>query len=436
MDPTRPFDTLGAVDTGRASAVARAINGMLRPRFPSGWNAAFIEEAFAHVGDAYAGRVPGLLACVTPYHDLRHALECALATARLIDGWEDFKANQGSSLGAKLAMITVVLAAMHDMGFLRRESEAHVPGGALARGHEARAAEHTREYLRGTCLASHAELARLIEATRLGHGLDEFESEPRLLLMARMLATADLTSQLADRYYLEKCRDFLYREFVEAGIACGPDGSNPDAPYSSPEDLLRKTPAFCREHVLDRLDSELGGVHRLFTRHFHGENPYGRAIEGNLAYLREVIDSGDFGRLRRVPVAVLASGVDGPGNMPATVRGVMDRRKLLQATPETTVTKAARLMAVRRVGAIAVVEDKRLVGIFTERDALVRVIARKLDPETTRLDEVMTRMPITVGPEESIDTARSMMRRHGFRHLAVVEGDEPVGMVSSRESAT
>src|SRR5512146_326246 len=83
------------------------------------------------------------------------------------------------------------------------------------------------------------------------------------------------------------------------------------------------------------------------------------------------------------------------------VRTVMERKKLLTAPPETTVGKAAELMARRKVGAIMVVEHHKLVGIFTERDAVFRVIAQGRDARTTRLADVMTPAPQTVDPDKS-----------------------------------
>ena len=114
------------------------------------------------------------------------------------------------------------------------------------------------------------------------------------------------------------------------------------------------------------------------------------------------------------------------------VRSRIEGRKLLKATPETTVRRAAMLMAVKRVGAIAVMRDGQLLGIFTERDALFRVIAKGLDPEQTPLADVMTPAPHTIRPDQTLECAREIMRVQGFRHLPVVEDEETIGMVSSR----
>lgn len=116
------------------------------------------------------------------------------------------------------------------------------------------------------------------------------------------------------------------------------------------------------------------------------------------------------------------------------VRSVMERKKLLTAAPETTVSQAAKLMAKKNVGAVMVVQDEHLVGIFTERDALVRVIAQERDTQTTRLAEVMTTNPQTVDPGKSFGSALLMMYENGFRHVPVVEDGKVIGIVSSRNA--
>ena len=116
------------------------------------------------------------------------------------------------------------------------------------------------------------------------------------------------------------------------------------------------------------------------------------------------------------------------------VRSVMQRRRVLKATPETLVSKAAELMAAKNVGAIMVIEDDRLVGIFTERDVVFRVVARGLDAQATRLADVMTRAPHTVDPDKSFGYALLVMQENGFRHLPVMQDGKPIGIVSSRSA--
>lgn len=116
------------------------------------------------------------------------------------------------------------------------------------------------------------------------------------------------------------------------------------------------------------------------------------------------------------------------------IRSVMERKKLVTAPPETTVSNAAKLMAKKNVGAVMVVEKERLVGIFTERDAVFRVIAKGLDIQTTLLSDVMTHAPQTVDPDKSFGYALLMMHENGFRHVPVVEKGKVLGIVSSRNA--
>jgi CBS domain-containing protein len=116
------------------------------------------------------------------------------------------------------------------------------------------------------------------------------------------------------------------------------------------------------------------------------------------------------------------------------IREVMQRKEALSLPPETTVSEAAELMAAKKIGAAMVVERERLIGIFTERDALFRVLARGLDARTTRLAEVMTAEPLTVGPNSSYGYALIMMQENGFRHAPVVDNGKPIGIVSSRNA--
>lgn len=116
------------------------------------------------------------------------------------------------------------------------------------------------------------------------------------------------------------------------------------------------------------------------------------------------------------------------------VRDLMEQEKLLTAPPQTTVGEAGMMMARRKVGAVMVLENQKLVGIFTERDAVFRVIALGRDAQTTALAEVMTAAPQTVDPEKSFGYALLLMHEHGFRHLPVMEDGELIGIVSARNA--
>lgn len=117
-----------------------------------------------------------------------------------------------------------------------------------------------------------------------------------------------------------------------------------------------------------------------------------------------------------------------------TIKNVMDPNRFLTAAPDQTVSDASSMMQTRNVGAVLVIVDGKLMGIFTERDAVFRVIAKGLDPTTTRLADVMTVEPITLSPEKSYGHALLLMQENGFRHVPVVQNGVPIGIISSRNA--
>jgi hypothetical protein len=115
-----------------------------------------------------------------------------------------------------------------------------------------------------------------------------------------MVGTADLIGQMSDRMYLEKCRDFLYREFVLGNVARDtlPDGREV-VRYASPEDLVIKTPGFYEYVARSRIESKLGGVDRFVCAHFDGANPYQAEIDRNMDFLRRAIETANLKSMRR-----------------------------------------------------------------------------------------------------------------------------------------
>ena len=114
---------------------------------------------------------------------------------------------------------------------------------------------------------------------------------------------------------------------------------------------------------------------------------------------------------------------------------VIAGQTLVTAEPQTTVRAAARMMAEKRVGAVLVLESGRLAGIFTERDALNKILAVGLDADVTPLVQVMVRNLQTIGPDKPLAYALHMMAEGGFRHVPVVDAaGAPLGMVSARDA--
>jgi CBS domain-containing protein len=104
-----------------------------------------------------------------------------------------------------------------------------------------------------------------------------------------------------------------------------------------------------------------------------------------------------------------------------------------QADMGQTVLETVRAMVERNIGAVPVIHGGELVGIFSERDLMRRVVAEGRDPRATCVAEVMTDDPLAVGTGEDLETCMALMRRHGFRHLPVCHEGQLVGMVSLRD---
>lgn len=117
-----------------------------------------------------------------------------------------------------------------------------------------------------------------------------------------------------------------------------------------------------------------------------------------------------------------------------SLRSLVEGQTPITVAKSVTVAEAARTMKQHNIGALLVVDGQRLCGIFTERDALFRVVAEGRDGKTTRLSEVMTRNPQTVKPDQPFSVALQMMYGGKFRHVPVVEDGRPVGIISARDA--
>jgi len=116
------------------------------------------------------------------------------------------------------------------------------------------------------------------------------------------------------------------------------------------------------------------------------------------------------------------------------IRAIIENQEILTAPSTTTIRDAARLMKRHKTGALLVCDKRRLVGVFTERDALFRVTAEECDPKTTLLADVMTPNPRTIDADKPLGHALHMMYEGGFRNVPVVENGRPIGLVSAHHA--
>ncbi len=112
---------------------------------------------------------------------------------------------------------------------------------------------------------------------------------------------------------------------------------------------------------------------------------------------------------------------------------LIEGHPLHHANSSESVRDVARLMTERNVGAVAVLDSGKLVGVFSERDLMTRVVAAGLDPDKTAVENVMTRSIVVAGPRDDINSAMQKMHKLGCRHLPVVDGGNLLGMLSIRD---
>jgi hypothetical protein len=294
-------DVTNRVNVEDACRVRDAVLALFAARYP-GVDLAPLSYAFDDFRALFEGNYPGYLACDTLYHDMRHTLDMSLAMARLMDGYERSCA-ESERLGPRRAMLGVLIALLHDTGYIKRSSEAAIENGAVfTKVHVSRSADFISSYLPVLGFAAEAPMAaRLVHFTGYEMEIDDIRvDDPKDRLLGCLVGTVDLIGQMSDRLYLEKCREFLYKEFVWGNIARDtlPDGRE-IVRYASPEDLMIKTPGFYEYVARTRMTSKLGGVDRFASAHFDGTNLYQSEIECNMGFLRRAIETADLKSLRR-----------------------------------------------------------------------------------------------------------------------------------------
>jgi hypothetical protein len=297
------FDITNTVRVSSAPAVLQAVCQLLVSTWPDS-DVGPLRRAFSDFDDMFAGRKPGFAGVDTVYHDTQHSLDVTLAMARLLAGYER-QADGLWQLGAERAVAGVIMALFHDVGYLRRAADTGYSNGAeLTRTHVSRGVSFLDDYFPELGMPQWAPVASvLLHFTGYEVPLAEIVvADARDRRMGHLLGTADMIAQLADRCYLEKCRDRLYLEFVLGGMALTPNSAGgTEVRYASGLDLLRQTPQFVAHTRAQRLDGEFNRAYRYLEILFDGSNPYMESIERNLAFLDQVLRSESWRLLRRNP---------------------------------------------------------------------------------------------------------------------------------------
>ena len=300
------YDVTNTVMISDPRAVAREVCKLLHRAHPKA-DLAPVRKAFDTFTRIYSGTLPGYHGCDTWYHDAQHSLDCTLAMARLLDGHE--RTAGRNRLGHRRTRLGVICALFHDVGYIRRLDETQFRNGAeLTLCHVTRSGEFLAEFLPTVGFGPEAPMARkLVHFTGYEMPLDHIRvHDLKDRRLGFLLGTSDLMAQMADRNYPEKCRDFLYHEFVACGLAGQGRPGAPRPLYTSPDDLVRKTPEFARKLFNDRLDGYFEGAYRYIEDHFGGRNPYLAEIRRHIDFILQAVEQGSLDQLRRHPESVNA----------------------------------------------------------------------------------------------------------------------------------
>ena len=304
QDRRNDYDVTNTVQVSNPVAVRDAVHELFSQAFPG---ASFdkLWLAFYDFERLFNGRFPGYSGCDTTYHDVQHTLDMTLALARLVAGYER-SVEPPERLGARRAQMAIITSLFHDSGYIRHRvrDKDFANGAQFTLYHVSRSADFLRRYLPELGLSRDVAVSSMIvHFTGYELDLDKIELEdPRDIICGHLIGTADLMAQMADRCYLEKCRDRLYKEFVVGGVAV--ENANPGeymVRYKSGKDLLQKTPVFYQQVMRDRLHRKFNRVYRYIEVLYDGQNPYIDAIRNNISHLVRVIESDNWSLLRREP---------------------------------------------------------------------------------------------------------------------------------------
>jgi len=305
FNPRARRNEYDVTNTVRVSSVDEVRNAC-QDLFHAAWPGAAFDQlwlAFHDFRRLFRGQAEDYVGCDTLYHDQQHSLDVTLAMARLLAGYEQ-TAREPDRLGQERALVGLICALFHDSGYIRRVGERPRNGAEFTPYHIARSAEFLASYLPRVGLGPWVPVARqVVHFTGYEISLDDIElDDPRDSTVGHLLGTADMLAQMADRCYLEKCRDRLYGEFVLAGIAVEQKSPRERiVRYASGTDLLRQTPAFWEHSARARLENSFNRAYRNVEPLFGGQNPYLLAIDQNLKYLSRLLETGNTASLRRKP---------------------------------------------------------------------------------------------------------------------------------------
>ena len=248
-----------------------------------GYDPSKLEMIYTDVVTLFRGEFPGYRASNTKYHDLEHTNSVALASARLIHGCT----LAGMEFHVDNLLLGIYAALFHDVGLIQTKDDKVGSGAKYTVGHEKRSIVFIRKYLsqKGFPNQQIDDCSHLIMCTILNLPPKEIPfRSPEIETLGKIVGTADLMAQIADRYYIEKLL-LLFQEFQEAGV--------PD--FATELDLLKKTEGFYKNVAKQRLAHDFSGISANMTAHFKQrwgveKDLYSESIQKNIDYLRTLLE--------------------------------------------------------------------------------------------------------------------------------------------------
>jgi hypothetical protein len=253
--------------------------------FPTG-DRLFVPQVFGWAIECFTGLYHDYQAVDARYHDFEHTLQGTLCLTRLL--WGRHKAPAHPALSQRMFQLALLAILLHDTGYLKRRNDTQGTGAKYTITHVGRSADFAAELLRekGFSPGEILSVQNMIRCTGVNANLAAipFQSEAERIA-GFSLASADLLGQMAAEDYVEKL-PVLFTEFAEAAQFSG-DKKHFVASFSSPTDLIERTPLFWEGFVLTKLERDFLGVYRFLNDPYPtGPNDYFTRVQSNIARLK------------------------------------------------------------------------------------------------------------------------------------------------------
>lgn len=273
------YDLINPADAQRVHDEVKHIISLLTDEYDYDMFDVFLKDTVRLFGGEY----PGYQSSRTSYHDLEHTNSVVLATARLMHGCF----LEGHALEPRSIFLGLASSLFHDIGLIQTMDDNEGTGAKYTVGHEERSIAFITKYLssKGFSPQDTEDCAHLIRCTILSLPVKEIPFRSgKIETLGKIVGSADLLAQMADRNYLEKLL-LLFREFEEAGVPG----------FDSALDLLQKTEGFYKFVAQKRLSEEFDGISANMRSHFNSrwgipQDLYAESIRKNIEYLKTVID--------------------------------------------------------------------------------------------------------------------------------------------------